>query len=154
MSVCSSLLCGTGAGEVSTSGEVLLPCAPASVPDARWRLAADLRAAGIAGPAIADAALVVSELMSNAIRHAQPLAGCTVGVAWLLQGGCLEVSVSDGGALTWPQAGHLSLSALGGRGLAIVEQVAQSWGVYSSGQGTTVWALLPAQPALAGCGAR
>jgi anti-sigma regulatory factor (Ser/Thr protein kinase) len=138
---------------VSTSGEVLLPYAPASVPAARWRLAADLKAAGVAGPVVADAALVVSELVTNAIRHARPLAGRAVGVAWSLRDGQVEVSVSDGGAITRPQPTRPGMSAPGGRGLAIVEHVAKTWGVYSSDQGTTVWAVLPVGSVMAGCGA-
>ena len=57
------------------SGIVLLPCAPASVAVARRKLTAELRAAGIFDAAVTDAALVVSELLSNAILHAHPLPG-------------------------------------------------------------------------------
>jgi anti-sigma regulatory factor (Ser/Thr protein kinase) len=119
----------------------MLPYAPASVATARWQLATDLREAGIAESAIGDAALVVSELLSNAIRHARPLPGAAVRVAWCLSGGRLEVSVEDGGATTQPRATHPSLSAIGGRGLAIVEHLSTHWGVETR-DGTTVWAVL------------
>src|SRR5919109_408065 len=88
---------GAGDGEGGASREVLLPYTPSSVATARWRLAADLQAAGMLAAAIGDAALVLSELMSNAIRHARPLPGATVGVSWALSDGSLTVSVSDGG---------------------------------------------------------
>jgi hypothetical protein len=52
--------------------------------------------------------------------------------------------VSDGGAATEPRAGRPTLSSLGGRGLGIVEYVAESWGVRHEGETTTVWAILPA----------
>ena len=120
---------------------VLLPYTPASVATARWQLAADLREAGIAETAIGDAALVVSELLSNAIRHARPLPGATVRVSWELADDSLQVSVEDGGATTRPRATHPSLSSLGGRGLAIVEHLSTNWGVTTS-DGTTVWAVL------------
>ena len=83
-------------------GTVLLPYAPASVAVARQRLAADLIAAGIFAGAVGDAVLVVSELLSNAIRHARPLPGASVQVAWALDDDAVEVAVSDGGALTRP----------------------------------------------------
>jgi anti-sigma regulatory factor (Ser/Thr protein kinase) len=60
---------------VRTSSVVLLPCTPASVAVARRRLIEELLAAGFFGAVIGDAALVISELLSNAIRHARPLPG-------------------------------------------------------------------------------
>lgn len=122
---------------------VLLPYMPASVATARWRLAADLREAGVSGPAIGDASLVLSELLSNAILHARPLSGSTVRVAWSITDGWLEVWVSDGGSSTHPHAQHPPPAAIGGRGLAIVDHLAQDWGVQSDGHQTTVWAVLP-----------
>ena len=141
MSVCAGVAPGRVNREVGTLSAVLLPYAPASVATARWQLAADLREAGIAETAIGDAALVMSELLSNAIRHARPLPGACVRVAWELTGDSLEVSVEDGGATTRPRASHPSLSSLGGRGLAIVEHLSTNWGVKTS-DGTTVWAIL------------
>jgi anti-sigma regulatory factor (Ser/Thr protein kinase) len=132
---------------------VMLPYAPASVSTARWQLSADLRDAGIAETAISDAALVVSELLSNAIRHASPLPDATVRVSWVLSDGWLEVAVEDGGATTRPRATHPSLSSLGGRGLAIVDHLSTNWGVETS-KGTTVWAVLaPPVHAAAAAGA-
>jgi anti-sigma regulatory factor (Ser/Thr protein kinase) len=128
-------------------GTVLLPYAPASVAVARQRLAADLIAAGIFAGAVGDAVLVVSELLSNAIRHARPLPGASVQVAWALDDDAVEVAVSDGGALTRPILTQATVSALGGRGLSIVEYLARTWGVRSDDAGLTVWAVLAAPPA-------
>lgn len=124
-----------------TASVVLLPCVPSSVAVARGRIAADLRSAGLFGGTIADAALVLSELLSNAILHARPLPGELVRVAWTLSPAALEMLVSDGGGATWP---HPSLSSIGGRGLTIVEHLCSSWGVRGDERGTTVWAVLPA----------
>ena len=123
---------------------VLLPHAPASVAVARQRLSADLDAAGVVHAAVGDAVLVVSELLSNAIRHARPLPGARVQVAWAVDNGSVEVAVSDGGAPTRPYPAHASVSALGGRGLDVVEYLARTWGVRADSQGLTVWAVLPA----------
>jgi anti-sigma regulatory factor (Ser/Thr protein kinase) len=125
-------------------GTVLLPHAPASVAVARQRLTADLDAAGVVHAAVGDAVLVVSELLSNAIRHARPLPGARVQVAWAVDNGSVEVAVSDGGAPTRPYPAHASVSALGGRGLDVVEYLARTWGVRADSQGLTVWAVLPA----------
>jgi anti-sigma regulatory factor (Ser/Thr protein kinase) len=125
-------------------GTVLLPHAPASVAVARQRLTADLDAAGVVHAAVGDAVLVVSELLSNAIRHARPLPGARVQVAWAVDNGSVEVAVSDGGAPTRPYPAHASVSALGGRGLDIVEYLARTWGVRADSQGLTVWAVLSA----------
>jgi anti-sigma regulatory factor (Ser/Thr protein kinase) len=139
-------------------GTVLLPCAPASVAVARQRLTADLHAAGIVHAAVGDAALVVSELLSNAIMHARPLPGASLQVAWAVDAGSVEVAVSDGGAPTRPHPGHASVSSLGGRGLDIVEYLARTWGVRNDPSGLTVWAVLAApggstQAPVAGAGA-
>lgn len=133
---------------------VLLPWAPASVAVARSRLAADLSAAGIFETAAGDAVLVVSELLSNAIRHARPLAGASVQVAWDVQPDSIEVEVSDGGGPTTPERTHASVSALGGRGLDIVDYVASTWGVRADNSRQTVWAVLPAPAREAAAAAR
>lgn len=126
------------------SSVVLLPYAPSSVAVARQRLSTDLQDWGVFATAIDDAVLVVSELLSNALRHAHPLPSGMVRVAWLWTDDHVEVAVSDGGAATEPRAGRPTLSSLGGRGLGIVEYVAERWGVRHDGETTTVWAVLPA----------
>ncbi|MET9342740.1 MULTISPECIES: ATP-binding protein [unclassified Nonomuraea] len=126
------------------SSVVMLPYALSSVAVARQRLCTDLQEWGVYAAAIDDAVLVVSELLSNALRHARPLTSGMVRVAWLWSDDHVEVAVSDGGAATEPRAGRPTLSSLGGRGLGIVEYVAESWGVRHEGETTTVWAVLPA----------
>jgi anti-sigma regulatory factor (Ser/Thr protein kinase) len=132
------------AGEVRAASVVLLPCVPSSVATARGRITAELRGAGLFPTAVADAALVVSELLSNAILHARPLPDACIRVSWIMAPGSVEIIVSDGGSATRPRAFHPSLSSIGGRGLGIVEHLCTSWGVRADEQGTTVWAVLPA----------
>jgi anti-sigma regulatory factor (Ser/Thr protein kinase) len=128
--------------EVRIAGTVFLPCAPASVAVARRRLAAELTAAGVFEGVVGDAVLVVSELLSNAIRHARPLPGAKLLLAWALADGAVEVAVSDGGASTRPMTAQATVSSLGGRGLGIVEYLAKSWGVRTDDTGLTVWAVV------------
>jgi len=111
---------------------------------ARRRLAAELTAAGIFDGIVCDAVLVVSELLSNAIRHARPLPGSNLRLAWALTDGGLEIAVTDGGAATRPVTAQATVSSLGGRGLDIVDYLARSWGVRTDDTGLTVWAVMAA----------
>ena len=129
------------------SSIVLLPATPASVAVARRRLAADLIAAGMFDTVIRDVALVISELLSNAIRHAQSLPGSRLQVTWNVAKESVEVAVSDGGSPTRPRQTKASLSSPGGRGLGIVEHLSRTWGVRSGSFGLTVWAVIPVPPA-------
>jgi anti-sigma regulatory factor (Ser/Thr protein kinase) len=131
---------------------VLLPHATSSVAVARRRLSADLLSSGTLESVVDDATVIISELLSNALRHARPLETGQIRVAWSRHGDSIEVAVSDGGAATEPRRSRPTLSSLGGRGLAIVETLAECWGVrHEGGGGTTVWAILrvpqPAQSA-------
>ena len=134
--------------EVRTSAVVLLPYTPASVAVARRDLVSELAAAGIHEQAVGDAALVVSELLSNAIRHAAPLTGAQVRVTWSLDHDALRIAVSDAGDGPLPQVTEPAPGAPGGRGLGIVESLSDRWGVLREDGMTTVWAQLtaPHQP--------
>lgn len=131
--------------EVGTSSVQLLPYTASSVGVARRRLIADLTEAGIYEATACDAGLVLSELISNALRHATPLPGSVVRVSWMLGDDCVEVAVSDGGGATVPMVNKPASSAVGGRGLGIVDRLSLRWGVYTRPDGTetTVWAALP-----------
>jgi anti-sigma regulatory factor (Ser/Thr protein kinase) len=128
---------------VTESSDLLLPFAAASVGVARRRLVSDLTHAGVCGSAVTDAALVLSELLSNALCHATPLPGADLRAAWSLDGDCVRVSVTDGGAPTVPELGEPSPSTTGGRGLRIVERLSLCWGTRHDGEATTVWAEVP-----------
>jgi anti-sigma regulatory factor (Ser/Thr protein kinase) len=130
--------------EVRIAGTVVLPCAPVSVAVARQRLAAELTAAGIFDGVVGDAVLVVSELLSNAIRHARPLPGSNLRLSWDLTDGAVEIAVTDGGAATRPMTAQATVSSLGGRGLDIVDYLARNWGVRTDDAGLTVWAVVAA----------
>src|ERR1039457_4961933 len=77
-----------GAGmEVTEASVLMLPFAASRVGVARQRLVSDLIADGIGDSAVCDVALVFSELLSNALRHAGPLPGAQIRVAWRLDPG-------------------------------------------------------------------
>jgi anti-sigma regulatory factor (Ser/Thr protein kinase) len=131
--------------EVGTSSVWMLPYTASSVGIARRRLIGDLARAGVYEATACDAGLVLSELISNALRHATPLPGSLVKVSWMLGDEFVEVAVSDGGGSTVPMVNKPAANALGGRGLGIVDRLALRWGVYTrqDGSETTVWAALP-----------
>ena len=132
--------------EVTEASVLLLPFAASSVGVARRRLVSDLITADIYDSAVCDVALVISELFSNALRHAAPLPGAKIRVAWRIDTGCVRVSVTDGGAQTVPELGEPTQGATGGRGLRIVEKLSTRWGTSAGEEGTTVWAEVPVRP--------
>jgi anti-sigma regulatory factor (Ser/Thr protein kinase) len=89
-----------------------------------------------------DARLVISELVGNAVRHARPLSDGTMRVSWNQTDSGIDISVTDGGALTTPERVDAGVSDLAGRGLAIVESLACRWWVESTRSRTTVHAVL------------
>lgn len=132
--------------EVTEASVLLLPFAAASVGVARRRLVSDLIAADVYDSAVCDVALVISELLSNALRHAAPLPGAQIRVAWQIEPVSVRVAVSDGGAPTVPELGEAGQGATGGRGLRIVEKLSTKWGTSTDEDGTTVWAEVPVHP--------
>jgi anti-sigma regulatory factor (Ser/Thr protein kinase) len=124
---------------------------PESVRLARQLLSRRLSEWGVCGDAADTAALVLSELFTNAVVHAcgdRVLATVSLGRAAVgpVGGeGALRISVQDrGSAIDGPQ---LCRAPRGehGRGLLLVDAVSTAWGVESADHapGRTVWAELP-----------
>ena len=132
--------------EVTESSALLLPFTASSVGVARRHLVSDLIEAGVRAPAVTDAALVISELLSNALRHGGPLPGSGLRVAWDLDDDSVRVSVSDGGGSTRPELGQPTTTTTGGRGLRIVARLSRRWGTLCDDEGTTVWAEVLVMP--------
>jgi anti-sigma B factor antagonist len=132
--------------EVTESSVLLLPFTASSVGVARRHLVSDLIEAGICASAVTDAALVISELLSNALRHAGPLPGSGLRVAWDLDADSVRISVSDGGGPSRPEFGEPTPTATGGRGLRIVARLSRRWGTLCDDEGTTVWAEVLVMP--------
>lgn len=126
----------------------MLPYELASASVARRHVTEMLRRQGVTPDRCDDAALIVSELVGNALRHGRPRPDGTVRVTWSLDGHRLRVEVSDGGGPTEPELRSAAATqmAVSGRGLAIIDVIAEAWGSSRDGSGTTVWALVPAPP--------
>ncbi len=115
---------------------------PPSVPEARRWTVTTLTSWGLHVTAW-SAAQVVSELATNCTLHARSDFVLRLSV----EGECVRVEASDGvpGGLHTRQ---YSSTATTGRGLRIVESLAQAWGVAPTDAGKTVWALLPLEDPL------
>jgi anti-sigma regulatory factor (Ser/Thr protein kinase) len=105
-------------------------------------LVSDLQDRDVAMTTIDECEIVVSELLSNAIRHARPLSDGTLRVHWKVKAGVVEVEVTDGGGDTSPRPAPRTVWAPSGRGLRIVRSLAHEWGVADDRHGSTVWASL------------
>jgi anti-sigma regulatory factor (Ser/Thr protein kinase) len=110
---------------------------------ARQAFAVELDAAGVRPADRDDAMLVLSELVSNAVKHAAPLPSGDIRVRWEVLDEVLHIEITDGGAGARPHASVAALSALGGRGLDIVRTVSTQWGVTEGEGSVTVWAEVP-----------
>ena len=119
---------------------VVVPHHPRGAHVARHRLADELRSL-VSADRLSDAAAIAAELVGNAVRHAAPLPGDVIRVAWrLLSSGGLEIRVTDGGSPAGPQLSVAEPEAVDGRGLTIVAALADQWGVERDGLGQCVWA--------------
>jgi anti-sigma regulatory factor (Ser/Thr protein kinase) len=121
------------------SATVDLPPAAGSVPTAR-RVVVDVLTAWGAPHDLGDAGLLVSELVANVVDHVGGEAAFTLEVT--LSGEWLRISVADGSAFR-PVVRELEGSAPRGRGMRLVQQIAQRWGVEDHEGGKRVWLELP-----------
>ena len=84
--------------------------------------------------------LLVSELVSNAVLHGGPHGPeATVGLAIADVGDRVRIEVEDAGA-NIPVVGDGALYRVTGRGLILVESLANRWGYERSDMGKVVWA--------------
>jgi anti-sigma regulatory factor (Ser/Thr protein kinase) len=111
-----------------------LDSSPSSPARAR-ALAADAVADLQLGSVADDVALVVSELVTNAIRHAEPPVELEIETGEY----AVVVAVADCSS-DRPVARHAPEDAEGGRGLELIDLVASETGVRPEPPGKTVWA--------------
>jgi PAS domain S-box-containing protein len=115
---------------------VLLPptSGPTGVASARRAVAATLAEWGVTGEPADDALLLLSELVTNAVRYARAPIEARV----RLDGTHIVLDVADG-ATELPVMRPLQPGAATGRGLHLVEMLAEQWGVRPTGGGKAVW---------------
>ncbi|MGW1668668.1 SpoIIE family protein phosphatase [Streptomyces sp. NPDC002324] len=121
-----------GAGQVATWD---LEAEPAAVARARAHVTRQLGDWGLAELEF-TAELVVSELVTNAIRYGRPPIRLR-----LIRDRTLLCEVSDSGGTT-PHLRRARVFDEGGRGLLLVAQLAEHWGTRRVRRGKTVWAEL------------
>ncbi len=122
---------------------VVVPHHGTGARQARHRLAEEL-AEIVPATLLADLVAVLAELVGNAVRHADPLPGGVIRVAWRLRatpaGPRVQLRVTDGGASAGPCLRTADPDAMDGRGLHIVAGLSNRWGVDRDGLGQSVWA--------------
>jgi anti-sigma regulatory factor (Ser/Thr protein kinase) len=120
------------------------------------RLTADVQAPALARAAVADrlgnavtaavlaaAQLVVSELVTNGVRHSGASAGQTLTVRLALSAGMVRLEVEDPGSDGAVAPRQPDPDGGGGRGLNLVQAMSERWGVERvAAGGTRVWAQL------------
>jgi len=109
-----------------------VPADPALVPSARARCRETLLEWGLEEAAFTTE-LILSELVTNAIRYGSPPV-----TVRLLHGRCLTCEVADGSS-TSPRLRRAATMDEGGRGLFLVAQFAQRWGTRYTSRGKVIW---------------
>jgi anti-sigma regulatory factor (Ser/Thr protein kinase) len=114
-----------------------LPALPASVAEARAAL--DSFADSLSDSSREDARLLLSELVTNSIRHAGLDRTHTIELVLAVERSSLRVEVTDRG-LGFGMASSGHRDPIGpGWGLALVARIADRWGVAEGDGVTTVW---------------
>ncbi|WP_329179414.1 ATP-binding protein [Streptomyces sp. NBC_01477] len=140
---------GCGAdGEAGTDtgiGCLPLPHQPAASSDARRAAQTVLDGWRVPAETASDVVLVISELVTNALNHALPAVCLHLS---RLSCGTVRVEVTDGGPCGSPLQRD---PGDGGRGLALVQALAQAHGRHVGPAGTLAWAefTAPAAPGAA-----
>ena len=119
----------------SRTAQIDLPPIPPSVTVAR-HLVLELLRSWDAPHDREDAALLVTELVSNVVDHVQGEANLTLELE--LTGRTLLIAVIDGSSIR-PVVRELSMDRPRGRGLRMVESIAERWGADDHHGGKRVW---------------
>ncbi|MEX2406477.1 MAG: PAS domain S-box protein [Actinomycetota bacterium] len=111
------------------------PSEPEAAASARRAL--DLIGQRLSRWALENAKLLVSELVTNAVRHGPHRSGAEVRLRATLRPDAVRVEVTDEG-VGFVQPPASGLLAVGGWGLVLVDRVADRWGIEDGGP-TRVW---------------
>jgi anti-sigma regulatory factor (Ser/Thr protein kinase) len=124
------------------SFQFTVPAGPAAPATARRALTHWLSSRTTDG-LLSDAPLVVSELVTNSMRHAGLQDDAAVRVCAAIADGVLRIEVEDGGTNGAVTRRRPNRDHGGGFGLNIIDALALRWGV-ERGAGTMVWVELAA----------
>lgn len=131
-----------GSGENGVICSVRTAVDTQAVAEVRRRMGEDLLGRGLGEDLVEDGQIVVSELLTNAFRHARTLHDGTIRVRWKVRPDSLEIEVTDGGSATTAHPLPYRPWKDGGRGLRVVRAIAHEWGVGEDRVGHVVWATL------------
>ena len=128
--------------------ETSLPAGPAAPAVARAAISDHFEGRLDSGR-LSDVLLAVSELVTNAIRHASPARGRTeVAMAVTRSGQTIRIAVSDCAPDEPPRVKHTDSLEPGGLGLMLVESLSERWGVERRDETTKeVWFEFRVEPA-------
>ncbi|MDH6575730.1 ATP-binding protein [Kitasatospora sp. MAP5-34] len=131
---------GPESGVLPSYIEWLLARHARSVGRSRTLLRLQARSWGVPDETTETAVLLLSELMTNACRHARVPPGRLIGTRCVLLDRVLRIEVSDASD-DLPQPRSASPDDESGRGLALVAALADVWGAHprECGIGKTVW---------------
>jgi anti-sigma regulatory factor (Ser/Thr protein kinase) len=118
-----------------------LPYQASAVPQARRVLRECLSLARLSYDTCGVSELLVSELVTNAVKYGKP-------PVWLLvelRPGLVHASVSDSSTVL-PERRDSDPDAEGGRGLLVLDALAGSWGAVAVDGGKYLWFDLPVEP--------
>ena len=124
--------------DAATRGGFRLRGGPDAAANARERLAA--LGEPLSPPMEAKVSLLLTELVTNAVRHGGARNGEPVTVTVEHWPGLLRVAVSDPGpGFRWRPPEPRRPPEEGGYGLVLVDRMARRWGVEPGADSTTVW---------------
>jgi serine/threonine-protein kinase RsbW len=125
-------------------GALMVRHEAASAAIVRQHIARDLASYDLPAAAIDDAVLVASELVGNAVRHTSASESNTLDVSWDVDPSGVRVCVGDPSDQR-PEMRSATINEPSGRGLKIVDALADEWGVERGANGKVVWAHVPLQ---------
>jgi len=98
------------------------------------------RGAHLPDPLTSDLLLLLTELVTNAVRHSGARHGDPIEIEMHEQPDCVRVEVTDPGAgFDPPHKPVPDFTRTGGLGLVLVDRLSRAWGTRQAAGGSTVW---------------